>query len=56
MRAMTAMGCCTEAGPGLYLPNQVTRDFTAVGISDTVNHLYVLHCFCNPDQSGGVTV
>ena len=39
---MTAMGICSEAGAGLYSPNQVTREFATVGLRDGVKHLYVL--------------
>lgn len=45
MRAITAMGLCNEPGPGIYSPNQVTRELATVGLRGGVKFLYVLPCF-----------
>ena len=51
MRAITAMGICNEAGPGLYSPNEVTKEFAIVGLRDGVKCLYVVPCFSSLDES-----
>ncbi|CAD6578655.1 MAG: hypothetical protein ASARMPREDX12_008924 [Alectoria sarmentosa] len=38
MRAITAMGLCNEPGPGLYSPNQVTRELATVGLRGGVKY------------------
>ena len=56
MRAITAMGVCTEAGTCLYSPNQVTRAFATAGLRDGVKCLYVLSCFRGLDESRELTL
>lgn len=51
MRAITAMGICNEVGPSLYSPNQITREFATVGLSDGVKCLYVFSRFNILDES-----